>query len=432
VVLLSQMRIRNRNISNKTHNFTTGIRIGTNSYCDGTSDPPVSYSGFAVAVVSQGVNERMEDGLGKGQPHDCKHRKLTYYLNDNPYYTASVVSAPKLGVTSWNLEQARLSVYNSAVLFGDYLNWNLSDSSLPPGWFMTPTTSADEVRLKEDVIEKARGLKADVLLNLVEANQIWPSIRSLTLCLPEMAYNWNKIRKVIRTAAGGFLAWKFGVSPILSDIMSIQRWFPKIAEDVKRHAEGRPSRFASSGKVVMAFAPGDESSIVLNGHETDHRYSQGFLSESPVVRYVLVVKPRDLTGSDAFGRTLDLLMSRFTTSPASLAWEKIPFSFIADWFVDLRGVLRRIDSMLGFEPYQVVSFTRSFSYGCSAQRFWDTFSPCSGAPLFNVTVGSADYKNYERSLVSMGGSPPTWKPRFGKNQAGISAALISQYLSKVK
>jgi hypothetical protein len=33
-------------------------------------------------------------------------------------------------------------------------------------------------------------------------------------------------------------------------------------------------------------------------------------------------------------------------------------------------------------------------------------------------------------LVSPGANAPTWKPRFGKNQAGITAALIGQQLFK--
>jgi hypothetical protein len=52
-----------------------------------------------------------------------------------------------------------------------------------------------------------------------------------------------------------------------------------------------------------------------------------------------------------------------------------------------------------------------------------------GVRLERVLV-TEEYSHYDRSIATMGPLKVTWKPRFGKNQAGISAALISQALSK--
>jgi hypothetical protein len=353
---------------------------------------------------------------------------MTFSLNDSGYYTTYVVTSPKVGVASGDANWAAISPYNSNALFGSYLGWSLTNYDMPYGWSMSPLTSSDEIRLKEDVFEKANQLKADVLLNLIEANQIWPSIRSLAFGLPEMARNWRSVRKVIKTASGSFLAWKFGVSPILQDMMAINRYLPRMREDVKRHVKGQSSRFSSFGVPIVAFVPEDVKGY-YGATEVDRRYSQGICKNTPVVRYVLVVKPNDTYTSDFF-KMADAFMSRFATSPASLAWEKIPFSFVVDWFVDLRGVLRSLDKVVGFSPYKVVSCTRSFSYHLESSKFWRTASPCSGSTLFDVNVGTAEYQHYERSLVSAEGSLPAWKPRFGKSQAGISAALILQQLAK--
>jgi hypothetical protein len=368
----------------------------------------------------------MADGLGKGQPHDCKHRKMLFSLNRDPYYTATVISSPKIGVATWDSNGSAVSPYNSNAVFGNYLNWNLTNLTNPPGWSISSPSPSQEVRLKEDVIEKAKGLTADVVLNIVEANQIWPSLNSLTRCLPEMGANWRDLRKVIRTASGGFLAWKFGVSPILQDTIALVKYAPKMKSDVDRFLKQDSNKFSSLGNLVASFLPVDDSFS-----STDDRFAQGLVTGNPVVRYVLVVKPNQKYLTKAFAAMANA-MERFASSPASLAWEKIPFSFVVDWFVDMRGALREIDSALGVSPYQVVSFTRSLSYHLESQKFWRTKSPCSGGTLFDVRIGTAEYKHYERLAVSMGGSPPTWIPRFGKNQAGISAALISQQLSKLK
>jgi hypothetical protein len=43
--------------------------------------------------------------------------------------------------------------------------------------------------------------------------------------------------------------------------------------------------------------------------------------------------------------------------------------------------------------------------------------------------GSVGFKHYERTLASVHPDQwVSWKPRFGKSQASISAALIAQYL----
>jgi hypothetical protein len=372
-------------------------------------------------VVTSAVEETISDSLGKGHPHKCIHRKMKYDLRDDDWYVKHPIAN---GVSINEATRAALGPLAATIVAVPFLAWSTaSNTDMPPGWTSNSISSSDELRLKEDVIERARGLKADVLLNLVEANQIWPSIQSISMSLPSMAYHWNSLRKVIRTASGAFLAWKFGVSPILSDMMSVHRYLPRMRDDIQRHADGDKSTFSSKGllTLVFSYAPTDGGS----------RYAQGRHTGAPVVRYVLSVKPNQKYITPFFQKA-DLFLRRFATSPASLLWEKIPFSFVVDWFVDLRGALRAADSLVGFSPYEVVSFTRSLSYHVETDAFLTYVSPCNATvKILDVRIGTFEYKHYERILVDMGASAPTWSPRFGKNQAGISAALISQQLSKL-
>jgi hypothetical protein len=87
--------------------------------------------------------------------------------------------------------------------------------------------------------------------------------------------------------------------------------------------------------------------------------------------------------------------------------------------------------MLGQEPFIVKSFTRSYSYHVETTLDVDHLNPCDSSTAWTRGVGTAEFKHYERTLVSEDPTWITWKPRFGKNQAGISAALISQQLSKL-
>jgi hypothetical protein len=379
----------------------------------------------------------MTDETGPNAPHKVVHRRFKVQTCEDSFYTANTNASAPYGKTVNDAAQAATGPYSARIIFNDYLSWNVSsDSALPYGWTTLGLTSGQESVLKENVIEKSKGLKADVLLNLVEANQIWPSVTSLT---SKLIFNQHRLitagavrrfRHLAKTASGAFLAWKFGLKPILSDIEAIHRYLPKLQSDVKRHADGDKIRYSSVGRPVWTFvATGSQGS--LNGHVVDIRQPHGKLNSDPEVRYVLVVKPTVKYGTTFFQKA-DAFMTRFATSPASLLWEKIPFSFVVDWFVDLRGVLRAVDNSVGFAPYEVVSFTRSHSYHLESSLTWENRNSCDGASLWKVTCGTAEHKHYERIPVSMGPSGPTLRPRFGKSQAGISAALITQYLSKLR
>jgi hypothetical protein len=406
----------------------TGSVLG----CNGTTYPsaPANYPAEPDTPM-EGVIERMHDGLGFGLSHGVKHRKMTYSILDNrPNPTGKIyIGAPVNGVTTYTplstmtWEAGYYARQAESVLHP----WDLSVTmmGLPPGWSLVNPSYNEQVIIN-DLFDRANQLKADVLLNMCEANQMWPSIKSLATSLPNMARNWRNLRKVISTASGSYLAWKFGVSPVISDLSSIAKYSPNMGRDYERYANQAPLRIS---RVIPMNATFGIAPVIGSAGNSKTSY-QGYPVDKCEVRYVLVVKPTAKFGTDFF-KKLDHLMSRFTTSPASLAWELIPFSFVADWFVDIRGPLRELDNLVRTPPYEVLSLTRSVRYHLAADCFIDWNSPCNGAPLWNGRVSHREYKHYERTPLSHQVLYPEWKGRFGKNQAAISAALISQKLSSL-
>jgi hypothetical protein len=250
--------------------------------------------------------------------------------------------------------------------------------------------------------------------------------------MPILGKEWKSIRKVIRRASGGYLAWKFGVSPILSDIMAVHRFIPKARHAIERHAAQAPLRYSKAIPLVLGlqsspYAGGYNPINGVNSYAWD--WTGGPLDKPSEIRYVLVVRPNTKYHTQFFN-TADAFMSRFATSPASLAWEKVPFSFVIDWFVDLRATLGALDRVVGFSPYQIVAFTRSKQYHLTTHATLRGFSCCNGGTIFSVS-SDHEYQHYERSIVSAQGFLPEWKPRVGKNQAAISVALISQMLTSI-
>jgi hypothetical protein len=377
------------------------------------------------------ITEHITDSLGRGASHPCLHKK---YEQDADY-SGSLFGIPTafggglFGVTVVN-DGGRAQAASAEASYSSFA-WDTSNpvASIPPFWSDTSLPVNEEL-LKSRLLQRASQLKADVLLNIVESNQIVPSIRSLTTSLPQMATNWKSIRKVMRTAAGSYLAWKFGVSPLLQDIMAIHRYLPKIKEQFKRHNEQKPSRFSEVAALNFTIAPSAYANgyAPLNGVNTYAWDWQGQVLAPPELRFVLVVKP-SAKHSNELTKAIDFVISRFASSPADLAWELVPFSFVVDWFVDLSGVFRLIDKIIGFSPYEVISFTKTRSYKLGTQAILDVRTPCGGGSIGSY-LSNHTYSFYERSLVS-GSALPIWNPRFGKNQAAISVALITQALTSI-
>lgn len=376
----------------------------------------------------------MSDMLGPNAPHPVVHNKKYVIIHDIPVGLNIPIADAVRGFTSYS-GMDPVWVPSNAIWIAEAVDWNVNNhlpsAPLPNRW-TTDTSSVNESSLKSDVIEKAQQLKADALLNIVEANQMWPSVRDLTTSVGRIAAadSWKIIRKNIKVWSGAYLAWKFGISPILSDIMRVHKHLGVLKRDFKRHVEQQSQRFSKQAEFPVLFGPEEGINYTYFGIEADVTLYHGTCEVAPNIRYVLVVKPKIQYETELFQR-LDYAMSRFATSPASLAWELIPFSFIVDWLVDLRGVLRCVDKLLGFSPYNIVSFTRSYSYKLLTNvqhRYKET---CYGNVICQNHVGAVRYSHYERTPVSMGGSPPIWRPRFGKNQAGITAALIGQKLNQI-
>jgi len=422
------MRTRTNNKVLNTASCTGAAYTYVNTFCNGTTGSGTSSFPAINNVISAERDERITDSLGKGLSHACTHRVHPWIVSQD--LTSIVYGSTSAGQNVVQSYNRPLAWFDNNAGIRSYHGWDVSNNtSVPPFW--TLTLPGSENVLKEDVLERAKGLKADLLLDYAEANQMWPSVTSLATSLPNMARSWRDLRKVVRTASGAYLAWKFGVSPVLSDIQAVHRYLPNLVRDVKRHAAAQASRYSSSAVVLAAFSQGEYQSSMQNGFKTVSYTHQGRSVSTPVVRYVLVVKPKTKYHT-AFFNAADTLASRFATSPASFAWEKVPFSFVVDWFVDLRGALRAADNILGSSPYEVVSFTRSYGYHLATDCYLDLYSPCNGGKLAGFRQCSLEYKHYERSIVSLGASLPSLNPRFGKNQAGISAALISQQLSKIR
>jgi hypothetical protein len=323
-------------------------------------------------------------------------------------------------------EVSHYSLSNSANL----PSWDPSAiGTIPSGWTFNVTAPNESVLLNDMYSQGTRPV-ADVLLNIVESNQALPSLQSIASYLPLLKQNWRSIRKVIKVSSSSYLAWKFGIGPLISDLRSIAKFGPDMKKRFDIYASDKKIRVARSIPCTMTFSKSDFVAQVKNGQNVIKDSYQGLLTGSPTLRYVMVLEPSQRYKTPVFQK-LDFLLKRFTTSPAELAWELIPYSFVLDWMFDVRSALHEVDRVLGFNPYNVVSISKSVSYAVTTQMFIRGTTSCSSpVVLFDKLLAEEEIKSYERTPLSRPGIIPSLNGRFGKNQAALSAALIAQNIFK--
>jgi hypothetical protein len=127
---------------------------------------------------------------------------------------------------------------------------------------------------------------------------------------------------------------------------------------------------------------------------------------------------------------LDYILSRFiATGPISLAWEKIPFSFVVDWFVDLSGLIQKLDNTLTGNRKVVEKCWSSETHHAFLAMIARESSSESNA-LAGQVVAQAELKTYLRNPLEPVSLIQS-RVRFGKKQAASSVALLHQKVANL-
>lgn len=211
-----------------------------------------------------------------------------------------------------------------------------------------------------------------------------------------------------KALADDWLALQFGWKPLLDDVYGAAEQLAKIYQ---RPVRSRISR-----------------SRTWNGAEVTSHPSWGIISEvrktaSVTVKYVYVFSVSSQIVTD--------LSSVGITNPATVLWDKLPWSFVIDWFVPVGTFIDALDASLGlsFEKgcKTVFQKSRSISDGRGSAS-WGGWSYRGSMKSTNTLVECS------RTPLSAFPSPsvPVFSPRFSNSKAVTLSALIYQQLAKLK
>lgn len=211
-----------------------------------------------------------------------------------------------------------------------------------------PSISTTAAKLR--CLEAMGEAKWNLALFVAESNEVIDMIASTakTLANTYKAVRKGKFKKAasllgINTPVGqarnSWLAYRYGWMPLLGDVASA-------AEAAASVLYNKPEE-----QRVLCRGPKGETSTVTRLGANDTQYTHGTgLTSSPRNVYKL-----ERTETKAWlrvrckSRTLMRLEQFGLANPLALAWELVPFSFVADWFVGIGDYLNAQTALLGLE-----------------------------------------------------------------------------------
>jgi hypothetical protein len=357
--------------------------------------------------------------------------------SQNPRYTGSGAS-----LNQWVLPSG--SGFDFPTLTGPY-------------WIVDPNASQDA--LVRDTVDAFYNMnQVDNLLNIVEAPQLLQSLLSLAATWRQvreyilkygllkgyqgLRNNWSAwtIKKKLgwfgrrgRDASGLYLMYSFGIAPLLSDMSKVQREIKTLKAKIQAELRKQSGRLVSVHRSCgYTFSYRNPSTGVrvgfLDNTTLSLRYT-GTLDNEKSRRVCTVRGYQTPKYETAAFRRLDYMMARFgVTGPASLAWELIPFSFVVDWFLDLRHITNSLDNLLTGSPKRIVDICMSDKI-----RWTDTavlnsgYVPSTQGTVMGRVVNSSYTRNPVLSYNKVG-----LAGRFGKKQASLTAALLYQQVANLR
>jgi hypothetical protein len=234
-----------------------------------------------------------------------------------------------------------------------------------------------------------------------------------------------------------YLMWQFGFAPLISDMRKVVASISSLKSQIAKAAANAGKPYSVTAKAVGTWS--------LTGTEAMSGYSPIDPPESPNLtwwhpRLFTLGAPLRLVGvrgvrTQKFNTSgfqqLDYLMSRFLSpGPTWLLWERIPFSFVVDWFVDLSGIFDQLNETLTGNTKQVRDIWSSESWhvkvGAVKHTNQNWITNYDGIQTVATTM-----KYYHREPLDASVLPVS-SGRFGKKQALLAGALLHQLVANLK
>lgn len=207
-----------------------------------------------------------------------------------------------------------------------------------------------------------------------------------------------------------WLEWTYGWKPLAGSIFGAADQMVKVATSPS--VRSLPVKSSASEK-------GDRRvTKTVNANKSVNTKTEESVYQSRIVAHYAMINSR-----------LNAVAGLSSLNPVSIAWELVPYSFVADWFVDIGGYLRNMESSLLYGS----DFTGGYVDDRSKQTVVEVLG--GGSATYSVGVsGDSETKNFARTVLSTSPMPraPTFNPKLGTSRLISAASLLSQQLHSLK
>ena len=295
--------------------------------------------------------------------------------------------------------------------------------------------------------------EVDSVLNIVESPELVTGlkdlyekvhgVRELEANLPSGFFARAKVReKLFRTKlkfySGGYLYYAFGIAPLVADMRKISKALKSLSKDMERSL-----KHTGAVKTVHASMTGSLLGVVADGNgDLPAGYSlspndggwwtSDLKALSPPTKTFTIRGIREQHYDTKLFAQMSYLVDRFGgKGPANYLYQRIPFSFVLDWFVDTSSVISALDNALTGSTKVVYDACISTKYNVLApikkvQRDANTTDGNDGSITSIVELNSY-HRIPAAADISVGSSG-----RFGKRQGFLSVALLAQQAANLK
>lgn len=256
--------------------------------------------------------------------------------------------------------------------------------------------------------EKLRG-GLDVSVDLAEANKTRKMLK-VTDTVLDLVKTATKRFGTLKALGNAWLTNQYGIQPLLKTIYGLAEENIRVVINSTEHYSVRSTvKYTPTSLLVPAYW----GNIVVPVTEADMKMS-----------VTLGVNMRTPQAEET--------LRRFTSlNPASIAWELTPYSFVADWFYNVGGYLRSLETQALYHNDYISGYRTNLLAG-TAQSYQRSVSTTPTSSSIVTTDFFVNSLNIERSVIGAYPFPayPVLRAGLGSSRLLSAASLLAGFLGK--
>lgn len=352
------------------------------------------------------VTGALYQNLDKPSSSDFVIRNSSGYVGPRIMGNPPPIHAYNLNVQHIKLKHDATYYYSSGTVrreeaHGPGLGTTVSGVTLSP----TYDWSSLEAKALDKLTDAVRG-ELDVSVDLAEAGKTIKMLKLTDLVVNTAKTAMSRRLGAVKALGALWLLNTYGLQPTLKSIYGLAEENLRVVINKTKRYKVRASEYYHPTHILVNAVVGPVNFEVNKGQKLKVSITYGFEIDED-----------------------DFDIARFSSlNPVSIAWELMPLSFVADWFLNVGGYLRQMETALRYRTkfrsgYKTTLVVGDLSFGLLQTQ-------TGSNPYTSYWQGSLKNVDINRSLLTSYPMPslPSFKANLGSSRLLSSASLLSLIL----